>query len=83
MIFQRFHTFIHRPQRLWHFSEVRRPLSRRRASKDIVTMLFGGKVLYVLRPRGRTWGSGQTWKFLGEAYLHGQMDGTALSMKRA
>ena len=51
---------------------------------DIVVMLFGGKVLYVLRPNGRTAGGGsQTWTFLGEAYVHGLMDGGALSMQRA
>ncbi|KAK5093728.1 hypothetical protein LTR70_005727 [Exophiala xenobiotica] len=50
---------------------------------DYVCMLFGGKVLYTLRPREKTLHSGQTWRFLGEAYLHGHMDGSALSMKRA
>ena len=51
---------------------------------DIVVMLFGGKVLYVLRPRARNCDEKQTWAFLGEAYLHGAMDGQAIGgMKRA
>ena len=50
---------------------------------DVVCMLFGGKVLYILRQNDRTLRSSQTWRMLGEAYMHGVMDGTALSMKRA
>lgn len=49
---------------------------------DIVCMFFGGKVLYVLRQNDRTLCGGQTWHLLGEAYMHGQMDGTAFAMKR-
>ena len=51
---------------------------------DVVVMLFGGKVLYVLRPRGQTWDEKQTWPFLGKAYMHGAIDGQAIAgMKQA
>jgi hypothetical protein len=41
---------------------------------DLIYCLFGGSVLYVLRPKGdRFW-------FMGEAYVHGLMDGEAMEM---
>jgi hypothetical protein len=39
---------------------------------DRVCILFGSSVPFVLRP------SGKTWKIIGEAYVHGIMDGEAL-----
>jgi hypothetical protein len=45
----------------------------RTASKDVVVILFGGNVPYVLRPLG----NGQ-WEFIGECYIHGLMKGEAL-----
>lgn len=38
---------------------------------DQVCALFGGQVLYMLRPRGET---GFVHEFIGEAYMHGMMD---------
>jgi heterokaryon incompatibility protein (HET) len=39
---------------------------------DAIFMLFGGSVLYVLRPQG------DDYVFIGECYVHGLMDGEAL-----
>ena len=50
---------------------------------DVVAMLFGGKVLYVLRPCDSSQQVKQTWMFLGEAYMHGAMDSQATRMRRA
>lgn len=41
---------------------------------DVVVVLFGGRVPFLLRPYGN-W-----WKLLGECYVHGVMDGEALGM---
>lgn len=41
---------------------------------DVVVVLYGGKVPFVLRPEGN-W-----WKLLGECYIHGVMAGEALGM---
>ena len=41
---------------------------------DLIYCLFGGSVLYVLRPKGD-----QFW-FICEAYVHGLMDGEAMEM---
>ncbi|OCL11408.1 hypothetical protein AOQ84DRAFT_269871, partial [Glonium stellatum] len=40
---------------------------------DIVCVLFGGQVLYVLRPRNNG-----KYEFVGECYIHGLMDGQAV-----
>ena len=50
---------------------------------DVVVMLYGGKVLYVLRPYESFPQVKHTWMFLGEAYMHGAMDGQAMAMRRA
>ena len=50
---------------------------------DVVVMLFGEKVLYVLRPCDSSPQMTRTWMFLGEAYMHGAMDGQAIRMRRA
>ena len=42
-------------------------------SNDVVTILFGGKFPYVLRPTE----NGQ-WRFIGVCYIHGLMKGEAL-----
>ncbi|PKS05959.1 hypothetical protein jhhlp_007792 [Lomentospora prolificans] len=42
---------------------------------DQVFVLLGGQVLYVLRNLG-----GGTYKFVGECYVHGMMDGEVLDM---
>jgi hypothetical protein len=47
------------------------PLSTRRG--DEVWILRGGKVPYVLRPLGNA-----TYKLVGEAYMHGIMQGEAI-----
>ncbi|KAF9639701.1 hypothetical protein BFW01_g11507 [Lasiodiplodia theobromae] len=39
---------------------------------DVVAALFGGRALYILRPRGQS-----RFEFVGECYLHGCMDGKA------
>jgi hypothetical protein len=39
---------------------------------DAIFMLFGGSVLYVLKPQG------DDYVFIGECYVHGLMDGEAL-----
>ena len=39
---------------------------------DIICILFGGKVPYVLRPEG------SHWRFIGECYVHGIMQGEGL-----
>ena len=41
---------------------------------DRICILFGGQVPYVVRPKGKY------HEFLGEAYIHGIMNGEALSM---
>jgi len=41
-----------------------------------IYILFGGQVLYALRERGEG-----KWEFLGECYVHGLMDGEALSSR--
>ena len=41
---------------------------------DQICILFGGHVLYILRPRGKN------WSFVGECYVHGLMDGEAMSL---
>ncbi|KAM3421848.1 hypothetical protein BST61_g2225 [Cercospora zeina] len=44
---------------------------------DKITMLFGGQVLYVLRPKsGRT----MVFEYIGEAYVHVMMDGAVAEM---
>ena len=40
---------------------------------DKVMLLRGGKMAYILRDRGNP--NGQKWEMLGEAYVHGIMDG--------
>ena len=40
---------------------------------DVVVVLYGGRVPYVLRPE-----QGGRWKLLGECYMHGMMSGEAL-----
>ena len=37
---------------------------------DLVCILFGGQVLYVLRSTGQ-----DLYEFMGECYIHGLMDG--------
>jgi hypothetical protein len=39
---------------------------------DLLCLLLGGDVLYVLRPKG------EEFKFVGDCYIHGLMDGEAL-----
>lgn len=39
---------------------------------DVVAALFGGRALYILRPRGQS-----RFEFVGECYLYGCMDGKA------
>lgn len=41
---------------------------------DVVAVLYGGKVPFVLRPEGGR------WKLLGECYMHGMMSGEAFGM---
>lgn len=43
---------------------------------DLICILQHGKVLYVLRPRG------EYFRFIGECYIHGMMDGEAISVFR-
>ncbi|MCJ1251249.1 hypothetical protein MMC30_008480 [Trapelia coarctata] len=43
---------------------------------DEVCVLFGGQVLYLLRPKGKL-----EHEFMGEAYVHGLMDGAAMDME--
>lgn len=56
---------------------------------DIICLLFGGEVTYVLRPiretvarqlDGGLWIGGQDFKFVSEAYTHGYMDGEYMRM---
>ncbi|ETN39875.1 uncharacterized protein HMPREF1541_06101 [Cyphellophora europaea CBS 101466] len=47
---------------------------------DKLCLLFGGKTLYCLRPTGDAEGS---YRFVGECYVHGVMDGEALNMMEA
>ena len=42
-------------------------------SGDIVAILFGGNVPYILRPLVN-----KQWHFVGECYLDGYMDGEAM-----
>ena len=42
---------------------------------DRICIFFGGQVPYVVRPKGKA------YEFLGEAYVHGIMNGEALSME--
>ena len=42
---------------------------------DCICIFFGGQVPYVVRPNGKE------YEFLGEAYIHGIMNGEALSME--
>ena len=41
---------------------------------DQICVLLGGHVLYILRP------TGENWSFVGECYVHGLMDGEAMSL---
>ena len=41
---------------------------------DQICVLLGGHVLYILRP------TGGNWSFVGECYVHGLMDGEAMSL---
>lgn len=41
---------------------------------DQICILFGGHVFYILRP------AGECWSFIGECYVHGLMDGEAMSL---
>lgn len=52
-------------------------------SGDVVVMLFGGAVLYLLRPKDATdtEASDAKYYFVGECYLHGYMRGQALKVK--
>ena len=50
------------------------PVSHQVEVGDIIYCLFGGSVLYVLRPKGDNF-----W-FICEAYVHGLMDGEAVEM---
>jgi hypothetical protein len=52
---------------------------------DEIWVLVGGQVLYVLRETDRTKIQSKTkiYEFLGEAYMHGLMDGEAEDLKRA
>jgi hypothetical protein len=43
-------------------------------SGDVVVLLFGGNVPYVLRPV-----ENERWRFVGECYVHGIMQGEALA----
>ncbi|KAL9119653.1 MAG: hypothetical protein Q9187_003794 [Circinaria calcarea] len=45
---------------------------------DLVCMLFGGQVLYVLRSTGQ-----DHYEFMGECYIHGSMDGEAFEQGAA
>jgi len=45
--------------------------------QDIICVLYGGKVPYILRP------AGDHYLFVGEAYVHGYMEGEAISQWRA
>jgi hypothetical protein len=45
---------------------------------DEIFMLTGGQVLYALRRNGNGSGERKAFSFLGEAYVHGLMDGEAL-----
>lgn len=39
---------------------------------DLICVLLGGQVLYVLRPKG------EGFHFIGECYMHGMMSGEAM-----
>lgn len=41
---------------------------------DEICLLLGGHVFYILRPVG------ESWSFVGECYVHGFMDGEAMSL---
>ena len=41
---------------------------------DQICVLLGGHVFYILRP------AGDSWSFVGECYVHGLMDGEAMSL---
>ena len=43
---------------------------------DRIVLIFGGSVLYVLRPREGLLAS--QYEFVGECYIHGLMDGEVL-----
>lgn len=47
---------------------------------DVIAMFYGGCTPYVLR-RTKTETRMGGWSFLGEAYVHGMMDGEALSLE--
>lgn len=47
---------------------------------DKLCLLFGGKTLYCLRPTGD---AENAYRFVGECYVHGVMDGEALDMMEA
>ncbi|KAG4443701.1 hypothetical protein IFR05_000790 [Cadophora sp. M221] len=44
---------------------------------DMVVVLFGGDVLFILRPEG------ETYKLIGEAYVHDLISGEAMAMLAA
>jgi hypothetical protein len=55
------------------------------APGDKIAVLFGGKVPYILRRNepSSLGTSDTTWKFLGDCYVHGIMDGEVIeSLKR-
>jgi hypothetical protein len=41
---------------------------------DKICVLFGGEVLFILRP------AGETYRLVGECYVHGLMSGEAMAM---
>lgn len=77
-------------QRKWLMTDIKRATFGRRLIKtstgliglgpavaevgDLVCVLFGGHVLYVLRETKEP----QIYEFVGESYVHGMMDGAAL-----
>jgi predicted glycosyl hydrolase (DUF1957 family) len=52
------------------------PLAR---EGDVVVVLYGGNVPYVLRSTQSPSNDEQLWELVGEAYVHGIMEGEALS----
>lgn len=52
-------------------------------SGDIVCLLFGGKTPFLLRNPAPIEGHGTCYKLVGDCYMHGLMNGEALSMGEA
>ena len=46
---------------------------------DVVCVLYGGKVPYVLRQVGRA--RDNRYRFIGDAYVHGLMEGQGLHLR--